>query len=265
MSYFKGKKVIVTGASSGIGEATAKEFLAQGAKVILVSRSEEKMRDSFKDFTNESYAIYPFDLSKLEDIESFVDELVKKEGPIDILFNNAGIGSQSYFEDTDLNVFHELMNLDYFSVVYFTKAMLNHMIKQGHGHIATNTSVAGLITSRGRTAYSSAKFALHGFFDSLRLEIDKHNIPITLIAPGKVVTKFGDNKLDAQGEPFGDKNIGTPYGLSSKKAAKIILSAIKHKKRQIVISKWSDVAWLGVFINKFFPSLYFFLAKRINA
>jgi short-subunit dehydrogenase len=157
------------------------------------------------------------------------------------------------------------MNLDYFSVVYFTKAMLNHMIKEGHGHIATNTSVAGLITSRGRTAYSSAKFALHGFFDSLRLEIDKHNIPITLIAPGKIVTKFGDNKLDAQGEPFGDKNIGTPYGLSSKKAAKIILSAIKHKKRQIVISKWSDVAWLGVFINKFFPSLYFFLAKRINA
>lgn len=264
MSYFEGKKVIVTGASSGIGEATAKEFLSQGAKVLLVARNEHKMRDSFKDFSDESYAIYPFDLSKLEDIESFVDELVKKEGPIDILFNNAGIGSQSYFEDTDLNVFHELMNLDYFSVVHFTKAMLKHMIKEGHGHIATNTSVAGLITSRGRTAYSSAKFALHGFFDSLRLEIDKHNIAVTLIAPGKVVTNFGDNKLDAQGEPFGDKNINKPYGLSSKKAAKIILSAIKHKKRQIVISKWSDVAWLGVFINKFFPSLYFFLAKRIN-
>ena len=114
MSYFEGKKVIVTGASSGIGEATAKEFLSQGAKVLLVARNEHKMRDSFKDFSDESYAIYPFDLSKLEDIESFVDELVKKEGPIDILFNNAGIGSQSYFEDTDLNVFHELMNLDYF-------------------------------------------------------------------------------------------------------------------------------------------------------
>ena len=76
MSHFKGKKVIVTGASSGIGEATAKEFLKQGAKVILVSRSEEKMRDSFKDFSNESYAIYPFDLSKLEAIESFVNELI---------------------------------------------------------------------------------------------------------------------------------------------------------------------------------------------
>ena len=113
----------------------------------------------------------------------------------------------------------------------------------GNSYLSPYHSVAGLITSRGRTAYSSAKFALHGFFDSLRLEIDKHNIAVTLIAPGKVVTNFGDNKLDAQGKPYGDKNIGTPYGLSSKKAAKIILSAIKHKKRQIVISKWSDVEY----------------------
>lgn len=265
MSYFEGKKVIVTGASSGIGEATAKEFIEQGAKVILVARSEKKMRDSFKNFNNDSYSIYPFDLSRLDDLESFVNMLVKKEGPIDILFNNAGIGSQSYFRDTDLKVFHEVMNLDYFSVVHFTKAILKHMIKEGNGHIATNTSVAGLITSRGRTAYSSAKFALHGFFDSLRLEVDKHNITISLIAPGKVITNFGDNKLDAKGKPFGEKNSGIPYGLSSKKAAKIILKAIKNKKKQIIISKWSDVAWLGVFINKFFPSLYFFLAKRINA
>ena len=265
MSYFKGKNVIITGASSGIGEATAKEFLAKGAKVILVSRNEKKMNKSFENFRKDSYAIYPFDLSKLENIKSFVDKLVEKEGPIDILFNNAGIGSQSYFEDTDLDVFHQVMNIDYFSVVHFTKAMLNHMIDQGHGHIATNTSVAGLITSRGRTAYSSAKFALHGFFDSLRLEVDKHNIIITLIAPGKVITNFGDNKLDAKGKPFRDKNVGIPYGLSSKKAARIILTSIKNKRKQIVISKWSDVAWLGIFINKFFPSLYFFLAKRIKA
>ena len=264
MSYFEGKKVIVTGASSGIGEATAKEFLSQGAKVLLVARNEHKMRDSFKDFSDESYAIYPFDLSKLEDIESFVDELVKKEGPIDILFNNAGIGSQSYFEDTDLNVFHELMNLDYFSVVHFTKAMLKHMIKEGYGHIATNTSVAGLITSRGRTAYSSAKFALHGFLDSLRLEVGKHNVDITIIAPGKVITNFGKNKLDSQGNPFG-KNSSMPFGLSSKMAAKIILKAIKNKKRQVIVSRWGDIAWFGVLVFRFFPSIYFFLAKRIDA
>ena len=91
MSYFKGKTIIVTGASSGIGEATAKEFLSKGAKVILVARSESKMHDSFKDFNQDLYSIYPFDLTNLDDIDSFVKMLIKKEGPIDILFNNAGV------------------------------------------------------------------------------------------------------------------------------------------------------------------------------
>ena len=79
MSYFKGKTVIVTGASSGIGEATAKEFLLQGAKVILVARSESKMNDSFKDFNQDSYSIYPFDLTNLNDIDTFVKMLIKKK------------------------------------------------------------------------------------------------------------------------------------------------------------------------------------------
>ena len=156
------------------------------------------------------------------------------------------------------------MQVDYFSVVYITKSILRHMIDNGGGQIATNTSVAGLITSKKRTVYSSAKFALHGFLDSLRLEVEKHNVHITIIAPGKVITNFGKNKLDSKGNPFG-KNSLMPFGLSSKKAAKIILKAIKSKKRQVIVSKWSDIAWLGVFVHKFFPNLYFFLAKRIDA
>ena len=262
--HFKNKTVIVTGASSGIGEETAKAFLSSGAKVILVSRNKEKMEASFESYDKSQYAIYPFDLSRLDEIDSFVTTIIKNEGAIDILFNNAGIGSESLFEDIDLSVFHEVMELDYFSVVYFTKSVLKHMIDNGGGHIATNTSVAGLITSRRRTVYSSAKFALHGFFDSLRLEIEKHNVIITLIAPGKVQTNFGVNKLDSKGVPFGDKS-SKPVGLSSKKAAKIILKAIQQKKRQVIISKWNDIAWFGVLVNRFFPSLYFFLAKRINA
>ncbi len=261
---FKNKTVIITGASSGIGEETAKAFLSSGAKVILVARNKEKMEASFDSYDQNQYAIYPFDLSQIDDIDSFVSRIIEKEGPIDILFNNAGIGSESLFEETDLSVFHELMQLDYFSVIYFTQSILRHMLENGGGHIATNTSVAGLITSKGRTAYSSAKFALHGFFDSLRIEVEERNIFITLIAPGKVQTNFGVNKLDSEGTPFGSKS-KKPVGLSSKKAAQIILRAIKKKKRQAIISKWSDVAWFGVLVNKFCPSLYVFLAKRINA
>jgi len=265
MSYFKGKTVIVTGASSGIGEATAKEFLLQGAKVILVSRSESKMYESFKDFNQDSYSIYPFDLTNLDDIDSFVKMLIEKEGPIDILFNNAGVSQFGYFEESDLSVLDKIMELDFFSVVQFTKSILPHMVDKKSGQIVTNTSVAGLVGSRNRSFYSSAKFALHGFFDSIRSEIIHHNVHVTLIAPGRVATDIGKNALTESGKPYGRDDRGHQKGLKKVVAAKKILHAIKNKKRQAVIAKWNDIAWLAVYIRKFSPSLYFFLARRIVA
>ena len=265
MSYFKGKTVIITGASSGIGEATAKEFLSKGAKVILVSRSESKMQDSFKDFNRDSYSIYPFDLNNLNDIDSFVKILIEKEGPIDILFNNAGVSQFGYFEESDLSVLDKIMDLNFFSVVQFTKSILPHMIAKKSGQIVTNTSVAGLVGSRNRSFYSSAKFALHGFFDSIRSEVIHHNVHVTLIAPGRVATNVGKNALTASGEPYGRDDRGHRKGLTSLEAAKRILNAIKSKKREAVIAKWNDIAWLAVYIRKFSPSLYFFLARRIVA
>jgi short-subunit dehydrogenase len=157
------------------------------------------------------------------------------------------------------------MQLDYFSVVKVTKSILHHMIANGGGQIATNTSVAGLIPSRNRTAYSSAKFALHGFFDSLRLEVAKHDISITLVAPGRVQTNVGMNALTGTGIAYGKNDRGHDKGLSVEKAAHQIVNAIHRKKRLAIIAKWNDIAWLGVIINKFFPSFYIFLAKRINA
>jgi len=265
MSYFKGKTVIVTGASSGIGEATAKEFLLQGAKVILVARSESKMYDAFKDFNQDSYSIYPFDLTNLDDIDSFVKMLIEKEGPIDILFNNAGVSQFGYFEESDLSVLDKIMELDFFSVVQFTKSILPHMVDKKSGQIVTNTSVAGLVGSRNRSFYSSAKFALHGFFDSIRSEIIHHNVHVTLIAPGRVATDIGKNALTESGKPYGRDDRGHQKGLKKVVAAKKILHAIKNKKRQAVIAKWNDIAWLAVYIRKFSPSLYFFLARRIVA
>ena len=265
MSYFKGKTVIVTGASSGIGEATAKEFLLQGAKVILVARSESKMQDAFKDFNQDSYSIYPFDLTNLDDIDSFVKMLIEKEGPIDILFNNAGVSQFGYFEESDLSVLDKIMELDFFSVVQFTKSILPHMVDKKSGQIVTNTSIAGLVGSRNRSFYSSAKFALHGFFDSIRSEIIHHNVHVTLIAPGRVATDIGKNALTESGKPYGRDDRGHQKGLKKVVAAKKILHAIKNKKRQAVIAKWNDIAWLAVYIRKFSPSLYFFLARRIVA
>ncbi len=262
---FINKTVIITGASSGIGAATAKRFISMGAKVILVARNKEKMEKIFGDYDSSKYCIYPFDLNDLDRINAFVLEIIQKEGPIDIVFNNAGISQFGYFEDSNLAVLEKIMKLDYFSVVAFTKAILPHMIDKQSGHIVTNSSVAGLIPSRNRTAYSSAKFALHGFFDSLRSEIARHNIYVTLVAPGKVQTDIGKNALTESGNPYGKDDRGHAIGLSADAAAKKIISAIKRKKRQAIIAKWNDIAWLGLFLRKYFPWLYFELAKRINA
>lgn len=265
MSYFKGKTVIITGASSGIGEATAKELLLCEAKVILVSRSASKMRDSFKDFNSDLYSIYPFDLTDLDKIDSFVKMLIENEGPIDILFNNAGVSQFGYFEKSDLSVLNKIMKLDFFSVVEFTKSILPHMVQKKSGQIVTNTSVAGLVGSRNRSFYSSAKFALHGFFDSIRSEIIHHNVHVTLIAPGRVATDVGRNALTENGQKYGKDDRGHQKSLKSETAAKKILNAIRYKKREVVIAKWNDIAWLAVYIRKFFPSFYFFLARRITA
>ena len=157
------------------------------------------------------------------------------------------------------------MELNFFSVIRFTKSILPHMIDKKSGQIVTNTSVAGLVGSRNRSFYSSAKFALHGFFDSLRSEIIQHNVHVTLIAPGRVATDIGINALTESGQPYGRDDRGHQKGLTSPEAAKRILNAIKSKKREAVIAKWNDIAWLAVYIRKFFPSFYFFLARRIVA
>ena len=106
---------------------------------------------------------------------------------------------------------------------------------------------------------------MHGFFDSIRSEIIHHNVHVTLIAPGRVATDVGKNALTASGEPYGRDDRGHLKGLTSLEAAKRILNAIKSKKREAVIAKWNDIAWLAVYIRKFSPSLYFFLARRIVA
>ena len=181
------------------------------------------------------------------------------------MFNNAGVSQFGYFEESDLSVLDKIMDLDFFSVVQFTKSILPHLIDKKSGQIVTNTSVAGLVGSRSRSFYSSAKFALHGFFDSVRSEIIEHNVHVTLIAPGRVATDVGKNALTANGEPYGRNDRGHNKGLTSTQAARRILSAIKSKKREAVIAKWNDIAWLAVYIRKLAPRLYFFLARRIVA
>ena len=264
MGKLKNKVALITGGTSGIGAETARLFIQEGAKVVISGRSKEKGSKLAEELGKNAYYCLS-DITKEEDIKRAISFTTDKLSKLDILFNNAGVSQFGYFEESDLSVLDKIMELDFFSVVQFTKSILPHMIAKKSGQIVTNTSVAGLVGSRNRSFYSSAKFALHGFFDSVRSEIIHHNVHVTLIAPGRVATDVGKNALTASGQPYGKDDRGHNKGLTSKQAAKRILTAIKKKKREAVIAKWNDIAWLAVYIRKLAPRLYFFLARRIVA
>ena len=188
MSYFKGKTVIVTGASSGIGEATAKEFLLQGAKVILVARSESKMYDSFKDFNQDSFSIYPFDLTNLDDIDSFVKMLIEKEGPIDILFNNAGIAEGGFFEDQPYENHLRVININLFGVINGIYSAIE-LLKNTENSLCLNTSSStGIIGLPMTSVYSASKHAVKGLTESLSAEFKRFGIKVSDILPGVIDT-----------------------------------------------------------------------------
>ena len=182
---FKDKVVIVTGASSGIGEAIAREFAANGSKVMLAARSEDKLAnivDQIKVKSHEASFIKT-DVSIEQDCRRLVDKTVEKYGTVDILVNNAGVSMRALFIDVDLKVLHTLMNINFWGTVYCTKYALPYLI-ENKGSLIGVSSVAGFHGLPGRTGYSASKFAIHGFLETIRIENLKKGLHVMIIAPG---------------------------------------------------------------------------------
>jgi short-subunit dehydrogenase len=189
--YFKDKTIWITGASSGIGEAIAIELSHLTCKLILSSRSIDKL-EAVKNDCAETAKIDILELD-LEDYKAAPDAVEKAmgcNGQIDILINNAGISQRSLIAETSIEVDKKLMDVNYIGTVALTKALLPHFIQQQSGHFVTVTSLMGKFGSPYRSGYCGAKHALHGFFDVLRMEHEKNNIKVTMICPG-FVNKMG--------------------------------------------------------------------------
>ena len=143
MSYFHNKRIWVTGASSGIGRSVAIKLSKLGAEVILTARNRDKLEEVKKECGNAKAHIFDHDLSKLESIDDLVDRVTREVGSIDILFNNVGVSAYSAANETDFNVYTQVMNLNFLSVVKLTKCLLPQMISNKKGQIVTNTSLSG--------------------------------------------------------------------------------------------------------------------------
>jgi short-subunit dehydrogenase len=237
MKSFKDKVVIVTGASSGIGEAIARELAANGSKIVLAARSDDKLSKITKDISaSNSNVIYvKTDVSCEEDCRNLVETTVNKFGTIDILVNNAGISMRASFLDVDLKVLHRLMDVNFWGTVYCTKYALPYLIAQ-KGSLVGVSSVAGFHGLPGRTGYSASKFAIHGFLETIRIENLKKGLHVMIIAPGFTTTDIRRHALLANGEEQGESPREEHKLMPPEYVAKWVIKGIKRKKRNKLLT-----------------------------
>lgn len=194
----KGKVVIVTGASSGIGEAAARQLGREGAKVVLAARRVERLAALAQEINAigsgaEALAVQA-DLSKLEDIQSLIQQTLHKFNRIDVLVNNAGFGRIDWLENLDpVKDIQAQFDVDVLGVIQTTRQALPVMIKQRSGHVINMCSMAGLVGTPTYTVYSACKHAVHGFSEALRREVKPWGIDVSMIYPGGVVTEFASH------------------------------------------------------------------------
>jgi len=263
---FSGKTVWITGASSGIGEATAYEMAADGAKLIISARRGEELERVkaecvAKGAPVNDILVLPLDVTD----EAAMPEVVAKAkaftGRIDMLFNNAGISQRSLCIDTEMATYRQLFEVDVFGQIALTKLVLPIMLEQGSGHMAVTASVAGKVGVKQRTGYCAAKHAVMGFFDALRAEVAQQGIFVTTITPGFIRTAISTNALKGDGSKFGkvDKNIGG--GMDVTACAKVIMKGFKAGKREIPVGEGSEMK--ALWVKRFFPNKLFKLVENI--
>jgi short-subunit dehydrogenase len=234
---FKDKVVVVTGASSGIGEAVAREFAKKGSKVVLAARSEKRLAEIVSELrTIGCEASYvTTDVSIEEDCRNLINKTVEKYGPIDILVNNAGISMRASFIDVEMKVLHRLMDVNFWGTVYCTKYALPYLIEQ-RGSLVGVSSVAGFHGLPGRTGYSASKFAMHGFLETVRIENLKKGLHVMIIAPGFTSTEIRKHALTANGAEQGESPRDENRLTSPEYVAKWVLKGIVKKKRNKLLT-----------------------------
>lgn len=258
------QSIWITGASSGIGEACAFRYAEQGARLVLTSSSTERLETvaaKCRELGASEVAVLPYDLSVTKGIDILVEKAWTVFKGIDIVMLNAGISQRTNVEDTSMEMVRKIMEINYFAPVAIAKELLPRMVSAGGGKIAVTTSIAGRFGFPLRCGYSSSKFALYGFFETLQAEYYNAGIKVTIVCPGRVNTNISRYALDKGGKPHGVMDPGQAGGMSAEKAAQIITRAISKGKREVLVGRKE---LLMVYIKRFFPALCACLARKIK-
>lgn len=261
MQSFENKVVWITGASSGIGEALVYAFAKQGALLVLSARRAEELErvKNNCERNKNKILVLPFDLKDTSHIQTLTQKIIDRFGKIDVLVNNGGLSQRSYAADTPIDIDRYIMEVNYFSAVAITKSVLPFMLKQQSGHIVAISSISGKFGFFLRSAYAASKHALHGFFESLRLEVSKNNIDITIVCPGKIQTNISLNALTASGDKHNKMDKSQANGVTAAVCAQKIIEGIKANKVEVFIG---GAEMRAVWIKRFFPKLFFKLIAK---
>jgi NADP-dependent 3-hydroxy acid dehydrogenase YdfG len=247
------KVVIITGASSGIGKACAEAFLKKGFSVVISGRKTDRLNEvaNALDASGSRILAITADVSKEDDCKALIQAAVQKFGRIDVLINNAGISMRALFADLDLSVIRQLMDTNFWGTVYCTKFALPYLL-EAKGSVVGVSSIAGKKGLPGRTGYSSSKFAMEGFLETLRTENLKKDLHVLVACPGFTATEIRNTALSADGSTQGESPRDEQKMMTATEVANEIVIAVEKRKRDLILTGNGK---LTVWLNKFFPAM----------
>lgn len=266
----RGKVILITGASSGIGLASARLFASRGNKLVLAARSIDcleavaaEMRVDPSTPPDTEILCVRTDVSIEEDCRRMVEQALARFGGIDILVNNAGLSMRALFRDVDLSVLHRLMDVNYWGTVYCTKYALPSILAR-KGSVVGVISAAGYAGLPARTGYSSSKFAVRGFLETIRIEHVHDGLHVLVFAPGFTASNVRVAALTADGTPQGDSPRDESRMMPAEKVALKLERAIERRRREVILT---FIAHLEMFVKRRLPRkmdkwAYAYMAKE---
>lgn len=258
---FKDNVVILTGASTGIGEAMAHELARQGAWLALAARNAAKLEtvaEACRALGGRALVVST-DVTDQEECRELVERTVAEYGRLDTLINNAGLSMWMKFEEVeDLSTLEYLTRVNYFGSMYCTYYALPHL-KRTHGRIVAIASVAARTGIPTRTGYSASKHAMVGFFESLRIEVEDDGVSVTIAFPDFVASGMHTRSLGADGQPLGHNPLQVDKIMTSEECARLTLEGAARRKRQVIMSNRSR---FGQWLKLIAPGKVDEIAKR---
>lgn len=262
-SYYQDKTIWITGASSGIGEEIAYQTAAMGARLIISARRESELKRVKANCKGaKDVMVVLLDLADEQSVRQAASTVFSQVKNVDLLFNNGGISQRATTLETSQEVVRKMFEVNFFSNVLLAQLVAERMIENKTGHIVVTSSLMGKWGFYLRSTYAATKHALHGFYDSMRMEIEKDNVFITLLTPGFINTNVSKNALNEKGETTGEMDNNQAQGISAEQCARIILKGVAAKKFEVAAG---GKELMGLKIRRYFPQMFEKILRKRSA